>query len=511
MIGGTVTGAGNVIVNNAAVGIEINGALATTVEGNDIGTDASGGTNLGNLVGVEMDGATSSVIGGTVTGAGNTIAFNTTGVEINGGSGNAIRENLIYSNTTSFGSTSLPSLPVAPSILAVASVPSLTTIDYSVTGTPGQAYSIDFFASNAGESPAALFLGTVTTPALTSATQSFTATLNPGTSLVGSQVTATATDPSNNTSFFATAVATSSPFVVTKTSDNVPGSAVGSLRQAILDANQSPGSTITFDIPGTGPFVINTATALPSIVVPTTIDGRTEPGYTGTPIVELDGGGGNFNGLTLGAGSNSSTIEGLSIVGYGIAAIELDAGADVVAANFIGVDPSGTAGPGNFWRRAALSGGNTIGGTTAGSANVIGFSNSSNGVGVVLASNGNLVEGNFIGTDAAGDNLGNTYGIYIQPGAGNTIGGTTAAAANVIGFSSAQAVVVFSATATLVEGNDIGTNASGAHLGNALGVAIGNSSTGTTIGGTAAGAANTIAFNTGAAVDVVLRVRQRDP
>ena len=43
----------------------------------------------------------------------------------------------------------------APSILAVASVPGLTTIDYTVTGTVGQAYTIDFYASNSLGGPAA--------------------------------------------------------------------------------------------------------------------------------------------------------------------------------------------------------------------------------------------------------------------------------------------------------------------------------------------------------------------
>ena len=324
---------------------------------------------------------------------------------------------------------------------------------------------------------------------------------------MGSQVTATATDPSNNTSFFATALASSSPFVVTNTSDNVPGSAVGSLRQAILDANQSPGSTITFDITGTGPFVINTATPLPTIDAQLTIiDGRSQPGYAGTPIIELDGGGGGFDGLQLGGGAISSTIEGLDIVNYGDAGIELVGDAELIVGNYIGVGPSGSApGPGNHFGVLVNGGGNTIGGTTAAAANVIGFSNSSFGVGIYfpgLSAGSNLVEGNFIGTDAAGDNLGNTAGIEDNLGSGNTIGGTTAAAANVFGFSSGEAMLLLSAADTLIEGNFIGTDAAGADLGNALGVGLGNTTLGTTVGGTVAGAGNTIAYNGGAAVDV---------
>src|SRR5947208_2551292 len=48
--------------------------------------------------------------------------------------------------------------------------------------------------------------------------------------------------------------------VVTNTAD----SGAGSLRQAILDADANPGTTITFDIPG-GPATIDLATALPDL------------------------------------------------------------------------------------------------------------------------------------------------------------------------------------------------------------------------------------------------------
>ena len=387
------------------------------------------------------------------------------------------------------------------------SVPGLTTIDYTVTGTVGQAYAIDFYASNSLGGPAGQYLGTVTTPALTSATQGFTATLSLGTALAsGQQVTATATDPNNDTSPFATAAALAPPFLVTNTQDGVPGGAVGSLRQAITDANTTPGSTITFDITGTGPFVITTITALPTIAVATTINAETQPGYSGTPIVELFGRNELINGLTLGSGSNSSTIEGLDIVDYGGAGIDIEGNAALIAGNYLGPGPSGTsAGPGNFVGVLIDGGGNTIGGTTAAAANVIGFNTSAPGVGVDInggSAAGNLVEGNFIGTDAAGDDLGNATGVEIGAASGNTIGGTTAAAANVIGFSSGEAIQLLTATANLIEGNFIGTDAAGAHLANAMGIELVSGSSSMTIGGTVAGAGNTIAFNTGPAVDI---------
>ena len=125
----------------------------------------------------------------------------------------AFRENLIYGNTQAivFG-PGANNNQAAPTILAVASVPGLTTIDYTVTGTVGQAYTVDFYASNSLGGPAGQFLGTVTTPALTATTQNFTATLDLATALSsGQQVTATATDPDGDTSAFATAAAPAAP------------------------------------------------------------------------------------------------------------------------------------------------------------------------------------------------------------------------------------------------------------------------------------------------------------
>ena len=85
-----------------------------------------------------------------------------------------------------------------------------------------------------------------------------------------------------------------------------------------------------------------------------------------------------------------------------------------------------------------------------------------------------------------------------------TIGGTTTAAANVISGNKA-AGISFDATAagTLVQGNDIGTQAGGTlPLGNGtFGViAAGNNNT---IGGALSGAANVIAFNPQGGIDVL--------
>ena len=67
-------------------------------------------------------------------------------------------------------------------------------------------------------------------------------------------------------------------------------SGAGSLRQAILDANATNGlDTITFQIPGSGVHSIVPLSALPAITDSLVIDGTSQPGFAGTPLIELSG------------------------------------------------------------------------------------------------------------------------------------------------------------------------------------------------------------------------------
>ena len=94
-------------------------------------------------------------------------------------------------------------------------------------------------------------------------------------------------------------------FTVNTTAD----SGAGSLRQAILDANTAAGAdSIQFSIAGAGVRTIIAGSALPTITGQVTIDGATQPGYAGTPLIKIDGASaGAVSGLVLGAGSSGST------------------------------------------------------------------------------------------------------------------------------------------------------------------------------------------------------------
>jgi len=102
---------------------------------------------------------------------------------------------------------------------------------------------------------------------------------------------------------------------------------------------------------------------------------------------------------------------------------------------------SGTAAIGNVRSGIMLeyaANTNTVGGTSAGLRNII-SGNGTQAIGI-WQSSGNIIQGNFIGTQHNGSgSLGNGgTGIHIYNGSGNSIGGATAAAANVIAFNGAR-------------------------------------------------------------------------
>ncbi|MEK6300276.1 MAG: hypothetical protein AABO41_06110 [Acidobacteriota bacterium] len=238
--------------------------------------------------------------------------------------------------------------------------------------------------------------------------------------------------------------------VVTNTNDSGPGS----LRQAILDANAaSDRNTITFNIPGSG--VVHTITptsALPSIVFPVIIDGKTQPGYAGPPLIELKGTSlaAGVNGLSLFA--EDCVVEGLVINGFNGVGIFLGAPArnSIVQTNFIGTNAAGNA-----------ASPNTVGVLIDGAANnfVGGNLISGNAEGIIIrnGANSNSFWQNNIGTDSHGTGaLGNLFaGLVIEStSSGNTIGGVPIQA-NTIAFNLGEGILLATTAGT---GNAIFTN-----------------------------------------------------
>ncbi len=110
--------------------------------------------------------------------------------------------------------------------------------------------------------------------------------------------------------------------------------------------------------------------------------------------------------------------------------------------------------------------------------------------------NNNVVEGNYIGTNAAGSAKFNVGGIGMElfnDIAGTQIGGTAAGAANLISGNNSANIAMAAANGIVIQGNVIGLNAAGtASLGQNNDFVIDNASHNLTIGGTTAGAGNVI-------------------
>jgi hypothetical protein len=314
-------------------------------------------------------------------------------------------------------------------------------------------------------------------------------------------------------------------YVVTNTSESGPGS----LAQAIVDTNARTGpDTIVFNIPGSGVHLIDLSkTALPEITEPLVIDGYTQPGAhpntlsvgdDAVILIQLDGGlnPAGSKGLTITAGS--CLVRGLSITGFSVipnidpyniqggAGIEMKGpgSGNVIQGNFIGLQPDGITGRGNYTgiRERFQS---IIGGIEPNARNVI----SGNGSGVEGFGGGipgaGLLAGNYIGTDATGTRaVGNKGSGVLVGGTDVVIGGTAAGAANVISGNGAGVTLgltfaphgVAHADRALIQGNLIGTKADGVGpLGNKTSGIYFFASARSTIGGLAPGAGNVIAFN----------------
>ena len=211
-------------------------------------------------------------------------------------------------------------------------------------------------------------------------------------------------------------------------------------------------------------------------------------------------------GVAISQGASSNTVTGNVISGNSYAGVWISASSsNVVSADLIGLGQNGTTAVANAQGVEILAGatGNTIGGTTAAARDVI---SANNGDGVRITgtgTTGNVVEGDYIGTNAAGEYglVGNAaYGVSIDTGASNnTIGSTIYRDRDVISGNVASGIIITGTgtTGNVVEGDDIGLDATGEYnVGNGIdGVDIAGGASSNLIGGTASFARNVISAN----------------
>ena len=534
-IGGTSASERNLISGNTGgPGLYIiNGATGTKVLGNAIGLAADGVTSLANGDGIFVS-AQNTTIGGIAVGEGNFISGNTReGVIIAGGTGNSVRGNSIYSNgtTTSHlgidlgnagvtanddgdpdtGANNLQNFPVLSS---VSSSGGNTVITGTLNSTPNTTFALDFYSSpradTSGYGEGKTYLGSTSVTTDGTGNVSFSATLSGGTSAAGIPTSATATDPTGNTSEFSQTLASdpsgAASFVVTTTSDVVAVDGVISLREAINNAKANPGpDTITFAIPGAGVQILSFTEPLPIITganaAGTVIDGFSQTGASANTLsygtdavvkIELKGPGSNsYFGFRIEV--PDCAIKGLSITNYSSGVYLAGATGAKITGNFLGVRSDGiTSSANQYGVYVSNASGNTIGGATPAERNLI-SGNTSAGVFFASGSANNKALGNVIGTTANGRSaVSNDTGVLVSA-ADNVIGGAATGEGNLISGNTRYGVSLNGASKVL--GNIIGKSGTGVTaFGNDVGVY--NNAVGGIVGGVATGEGNLITGNT---------------
>jgi len=383
-IGGTNAGAANLISGNGKAGIFLqNNAVSNVIQGNCIGTDATGRAALGNtFAGVTISGASSNLIGGGVPAARNVISGN--------------RQDGVFIKTNSSGNC------VAGNFIGV---------DAAGTNALGNGYdgiTIDSAAFNLVGTGNVIsgnnYYGVWITNAAATGNVvqgNFVGTDVSGLAGIGNKLSGLRIESPGNT--------VGGPAVAARNVISGNGEDGVFIVGSLAAANVVQGSFIGTDVTGTK--------ALKNI--------RAGVGISGAP-------GNTVGGAVTGAGNviSANGDAGIYLIGSG-------ATGNQIQGNKLGTDVTGTLALGNayegiYCERAPT---NTIGGTAPGTGNLI-SANQTRGVWLTNAP-WNVLQGNLIGTKSDGVSaLGNVFhNVECEAGANNNTVGGTAGAGNRIAFA----------------------------------------------------------------------------
>ncbi|MFN8633963.1 MAG: Calx-beta domain-containing protein [Chloroflexota bacterium] len=433
-VGGLNFGEGNLIAHNGD-GVEIP-AVQGTIQGNILRDNVNNGVFVNPSI---IDIVGNTIEQNVITGNGHD------GVQVlraggAGSFGNLISQNSIFGNGTAANDLGIDLLDPDgvnpndpgdtdsgnptnngqnyPVLTSASTGGGSTTVVGTLDSVSGITYTIEFFSNPAcdasGHGEGKTYIGsTSVTINGGNPTGAFTATGLANTAQ-GAIVTATAINTSTNDTSEFSACRTvaeapqAGPTLTVTTADDhddgVCGPADCSLREAILLANALAGpNTIQFNIPGGGVKLITLGSALPDITGSVTIDGLTQNGGFACPVpsgsllIRLDGSGTVANGLSLIAGSNGSTVRGLSVTRFASAGISIvSSSSHSIECNYLGLAANGSTAGGNTGQGvflASTSSTVTVGGASTSNANVIAYNGAA---GVAVQGSSHVVRGNRI-------------------------------------------------------------------------------------------------------------------
>ncbi len=519
-IGGTNSGARNVISGNGINGIALDGVSNIVVQGNFIGTDASGTNRVPNpSSGISaFDGTRALTIGGTNAGARNVISGNGGGVTLDGVIGCAVMGNFIGTDANGGVIVSNGGFGInivngtQNSVVGGANATARNIVSGNLTqgilvqgsGTAnisllGNFVGLDVTGSNG--LPNGVGIGVYGDVSNLSIGGTNAAARNYVAASLGSGIEiGNGAMPGSVVQGNYVGVATNG---VTPRGNGGYGVYLFTGPSGIYVGGTAPGAGNLVSACGSDAIVLSGSATRSNLVqgnlVGTTKSGTAAIGNQGGALSIY--GGASFN-IIGGATAASRNVFSASLNGFGIFVGDVGTSNNVIQGNYIGTDINGSApipnnGSGVFIGSGASS--NLLGGAVTGAGNVI-SANLGDGVQLIGAGTSrNLVQGNFVGTDKTGtQRLGNRdSALTLSSGPTfNTIGGTSAAARNILSASTNyDGVFIYAATNNTIQGNYIGTDITGllGFTNGAEGLTLFGGSQNNLIGGASVGAGNVIA------------------
>ena len=498
-VGGAIAGQGNTIAGNGGLGLDLDNTSASwTIHGNRIGVDATGAAGLGNAGGgIRMQ------TGGHAIGS--TFAVGRNIISANGSNGIVIASTA--SNVTVFGNyigtNAAGTAALAGQAIGLRVFGSNCTIGGAdattrnlISGNTSVGISIESPASGCLVAANYIGLNAAGTAALPNGGG---VDLGGTNHVCGGDTIGERNVIAGNSSIGVVLRGSGSKVQGNYIGTNPAGTAAMGNGGAGIRVLAATGGTIGGTGAGEGNLVSGNAST------GVAFDGDTSNVAVQGNLIGVDAAGANAIGNAAGValGGSAHVVGGAAVAarnvisGNTFGGISVNGSGHLIRGNYIGTNAAGTAaiaGNVNGGIRLLVASGVTIGGVAAGEGNLV-SGNGSNGIAADAESATATIQGNRIGTNAAGTAaIPNQSGVVLD-GDGHTLGGGSAAARNLISGNSSHGVVL-AGSGIVMRGNYVGTNAAGtAALGNGGFGLRGYGETDCEIGGPAAADGNVIAGN----------------